>query len=211
MSQGSRDIVEAGYDSMALAYLKYIADIKGDPRLRFLTDFQAHIPRGSPIADLGCGAGEPCTRLLAQNHDVTGIDISTAQIELAKASIPGATFLKADLSKVTFPSGSVDGVTAFYSLTHLPRDEHAEVFEHVADWLKPDGYFLLSLSATGDSNGMDDDFVGVPMYFSGYAPEINRSLLQAAGFDLVTDTIVAMEEPGGSSAFQWILARKGIA
>lgn len=71
----------------------------------------------------------------------------------------------------------------------------------------PGGYFLGSLSAHGLSDGVQADFIGVPMYFSGYDAATNRTLLRDAGFALVVDEIVSFDEPSGPSTFQWVLAR----
>lgn len=99
-------------------------------------------------------------------------------------------------------------MTAFYSLTHVPRDEHGRVLLDVATWLKPGVLLLLTLSARGETDGMQDDFIGVPMYFSSYGPDTNRALLDRAGFKLLIDEVVEMHEPGGQSSIQWVLAQR---
>ncbi|PZS25660.1 MAG: class I SAM-dependent methyltransferase [Pseudonocardiales bacterium] len=203
-----RAIVEQGYDAMADAYLDYMDQRTGDPRLRFLDQLLGRLRSGSQIVDLGCGAGIPCTAKLAEQHNVLGIDISAEQLCRARERIPRARFTKADIAAVDLPPGTLDAVTAFYSLTHIPRVEHAEVFRRIASWMKAGGYLLATLSARGESDGMQDDFVGVPMYFSGYGSDANLRLLDEAGFDIVLNEIVAMNEPGGESSFQWLLARK---
>lgn len=208
MMTKERAIVEQGYDAMADAYLDYMDQTTGDPRLRFLDQLLGRLRSGSQIVDLGCGAGIPCTAKLAEQHDVLGIDISAEQLRRARDRIPSARFTKADIVTVDLPPHTLDAVTAFYSLTHIPRVEHAEVFRRIASWLKEDGYLLATLSARGESDGIQDDFVGVPMYFSGYGADTNLRLLDEAGFDLVINEIVAMNEPGGESSFQWLLARK---
>lgn len=200
-------IVETGYDAIAKRYLDYMDAVVGeDPRLRFLDALQRRLADGSDVADLGCGAGVPCTRLLAERHSVLGVDVSAAQLALAVENAPTARFLKADFSELVLPAASLDAVTAFYSMTHVPRARHAEVFGRIASWLRPGGHLLLTLSASGGSNGVQDDFLGVPMYFSGFGPEVNRELLQAASFDIVLDEIVPMQD-AESSTFQWVLAR----
>lgn len=203
-----RAIVEHGYDAMADAYLDYVDQTTGDPRLRFLDQLLARLRPGSQVVDLGCGAGIPCTARLAEQHNVLGIDISAEQLRRAQDRIPTARFTKADIATVELPPHTFDAVTAFYSLTHIPRVEHADVLRRIASWLKPDGYLLATLSARGETDGMQDDFVGVPMYFSGYGPDTNLRLLDEAGFDPVINEIVTMNEPGGESSFQWLLARK---
>jgi predicted TPR repeat methyltransferase len=206
MSTPSRSVVEAGYDAMAQEYLNYMARTEGDPRLRLLEDVQHRLRPGGRIVDLGCGAGEPCTRLLSQRHTVVGVDISRSQLALARRHAPGASLVRSDIAAFRAQTGSLDAVTAFYSMTHVPRDQHGRVLAEIAGWLKDGGLLLLSLSARGETDGVQDDFVGVPMYFSGYGPDVNRRLLAAAGFEILTDEIVQVREPAGQSAFQWVLA-----
>lgn len=131
-----RGVVETGYDTMADAYLLYIDNIDGDPRTRFLQLLQERLAPGSRIVDIGCGAGVPSTAALAVRHDVLGIDISAEQIRRARENVPAARFEKADVSSVTLPAASVDAVSAFYSLTHVPRIEHETLFGQIAGWLR---------------------------------------------------------------------------
>jgi ubiquinone/menaquinone biosynthesis C-methylase UbiE len=206
MDQEPAAIVEAGYDAMAGQYLEYMEAAGKDPRLRFLDELQHRLADGSDVVDLGCGAGVPCTRLLAERHSVLGVDVSAAQLSLATMNVPTARFVKADFSDLELPAASIDAVTAFYSMTHVPRDRHRDTFGRIARWLRPGGYLLLTLSASGGSHGVQDDFCGVPMYFSGFAPDMNRQLLRAASLDIVLDEIVPTAD-AESSTFQWVLAR----
>lgn len=204
-----RAIVEAGYDAMADEYLTYSTGIVGDPRARFLAMLEQRLAPGSEVLDLGCGAGIPSTAELAVRHHVLGIDISEAQILRARGNVPSARFEKGDFTTAEIAPGSLDAVTAFYSLTHVPQAEHGELFRRIAGWLRPDGYFLGTLSAHGRSNGVQADFVGVPMFFSGHDAATNRTLLHDGGWEIVVDEVVSMVEPGGASAFHWVLARPG--
>jgi SAM-dependent methyltransferase len=145
---------------------------------------------------------------MAERHEVLGIDISDEQIRRARRNVPSATFQRANFADVDLPSSSLDDVTAFYSLTHVPRDEHAALFREIARWLRPVGYLLATLSGGGETDGRQDDFIGVPVYFSGYSPETNRGLLNGAGFELLIDEVIEMTEPEGPSSFQWLLATK---
>lgn len=200
-------IVEAGYDAMADEYLDYVAAIVGDPRARFLATLEERLAPGSDVADLGCGAGIPSTAQLAARHNVLGIDISEAQIRRARMNVPSARFEKGDFTTAEIAPASVDAVTAFYSLTHVPREEHGDLFRRIAGWMRPGGYLLATLSAHGRSNGIQTDFVGVPMFFSGHDAATNRILLPEAGWDIVVDEVVSQVEPDGPSAFHWVLAR----
>ncbi|MGI8416644.1 MAG: class I SAM-dependent methyltransferase [Nakamurella sp.] len=205
--ENPRAIVETGYDAMADEYLTYIANIIGDPRAKFLAMLDQRLAPGSDVLDLGCGAGTPSSAQLATRHHVLGIDISAAQILRARQNVPSARFEKGDFTTAEIAPASLDAVTAFYSLTHVPQDEHGDLFRRIAGWLRPDGYFLGTLSAHGRSNGVQADFIGVPMFFSGHDAATNRTLLRDAGWEMVVDEVVSMVEPDGASAFHWVLAR----
>ncbi|HEX5118422.1 MAG TPA: methyltransferase domain-containing protein [Pseudonocardiaceae bacterium] len=207
MRREPSDIVEAGYDLVADRHLAWINEIRGDPRLRFVRDLQARLAERPTILDLGCGPGVPCTTLLAEHADVVGVDVSARQLELARHHVPGARFVKADMATVDFPALSFDAVTAFYSVAHVPRERHGELFGRVASWLRPSGHFLASLGC-GSTDGAVEDWLGAPMFFSSHDAPTNLRLLSAAGLDVVVDETVTMEEPEGAVTFQWVIAVK---
>ena len=206
----ARILAELGYEAIAERYLAAVEATEGDPRLRFLGELAARLPGDAEVLDLGCGAGDPNARLLAQRFRVTGVDVSARQLELARAAAPGATFLHADMLDVELAPASFDAVVALYSLAHVPRERHAALLARVAGWLRPGGMLLASL-ACGDQPGtIVDDWLGAPMYFSSFDAATNRRLLEAGGFTLLHDELVEMREGGGGAAtFQWVLARRG--
>lgn len=149
----------------------------------------------------------PSTQRLAEQFDVVGVDLSERQLELARRNVPGARFVCADFTGLDFPDGSFDGITALYSLTHVPREEHPVPFRKVARWLRPGGAFLTTLSVGGTEDWVGD-FVGVTMFFSCHDADTSRALLREAGFELLGDEVVEQYEPGeGLARFLWITAR----
>nr|WP_166640188.1 class I SAM-dependent methyltransferase [Amycolatopsis sp. SID8362] len=187
--------------------MEWSARIEDDPRMRFLGELTGRLPDGSRVLDLGCGAGVPCTAVLAERHDVVGVDLSATQLELARRNVPGGRFEKGDMTTVSFPDGSFDAVTAFYSVLHVPREEQGALFARIAGWLRPGGWFLAALGCS-EANGVEADWLGTPMFFSSYAPAVNRRSLEAAGFTLEVDEPVTMQEPEGSARFHWVLGRR---
>lgn len=205
----ARAIVERGYDAVAERYLELVARTDGDPRLRFLDDLAARLPDGAAVLDLGCGAGRPNAERLARRLAVTGVDVSARQLELARAAVPGATFLQADMTALDLPPASFDAAIALYSVAHVPRERHGELFARIAGWLRPGGLVLASLGCSDAPGTVEEDWLGAPMYFSSHPPEANRHLLAEAGFDLLHDEVVTMREDGDAASFQWVLARLG--
>ena len=200
-------IVAAGYDRIADAYLAWSGLRPSATRLRALALADASIPPGADVLELGCGAGLPMTAHLAAGRNLTGVDISAAQLALARVNVPGATFLQADLTTLDWPDATFDAVVAFYVLTHVPRTEHAALLGRIRRWLRPGGVFLASFGVEDDPGGVEADWLGVDMYFSHFSARVNRRLVAAAGFEIESAKVLA--EPGDrfDARFLWVLAR----
>jgi cyclopropane fatty-acyl-phospholipid synthase-like methyltransferase len=201
--------VGQGYDEIADVYLAWTGRIAGDPKVMFVANLSQRLQDGARVLELGCGAGEPCTRLLAERFQVTGVDISSEQLVRARANVPSARFVQADLMAVEVEPASFDAVVAIYVLNHVPRESLADVFHRIAGWLVPGGLFL-ALRGTGDTKAWTGQWLGTTMFFSSWDPPTNRALLRDAGFELLVDELVTIHEPepDGPAQFQWVLAQR---
>jgi SAM-dependent methyltransferase len=198
--------VQAAYDTLGPRFGEWAEAIEGDPWDRFLEELEIRLPRGSRVLDLGCGNGTKIARLTG-TVELVAVDLSEEQLRLARANLPGSTLVQGDFDALDFASETFDAVTGFYSIMHVPRDEHPGLFERIAGWLKPGGLFLASLSHVGGPD-RTHEWLGVEMFFSGFGAETNRQLVRNAGFELILDELVWMREPGSEVAFLWVLARK---
>jgi cyclopropane fatty-acyl-phospholipid synthase-like methyltransferase len=202
--------VQAGYDALAPRFGEWMAKVEGDPWEHFVEELADRLsPRGSArILDLGCGNGEKLVRL-AGRFEVVGVDVSEKQLRIARARAPEAKLVHADFAELAFAAESFDAVTALYSIVHVPRETHAELFARILHWLKPGGLFLASLSHVGGPD-RTEEWLGVEMFFSGFDAETNSRLVRDAGFELLADEVVFMREPEpeGKTAFLWVLGRK---
>ena len=169
-----RDLVRIGYNQCARAYNE--ARHNQEPALsKFIAN---KLPSNSKILDIGCGTGVPITRALAAQHKVVGVDFSGEQIRLATASVPEAHFICRDITELEFPPASFDGIVAFYTLFHLPRDGQKEAISRVGKWLKPGGYFLATLSNSTLEPYLEEDFFGTTMYWNELPIEEYRELIE---------------------------------
>lgn len=207
MNRAPKAIVASGYDALSHRYLDWSARIVDSARARLLADFAGRLPAGSKVLDLGCGAGLPSTRALAERFDVTGVDISSRQIEAARRNVPSATFIEGDLVEVAFPDASFDGITALYAISHVPRVEHAMVLRRVAGWLRAGGFLLATLGAE-DSPDWVGEWLGVPMFFSSFDAVENQRLVADAGFEILVSDVIETIEPEGPTPFLWVLGRR---
>jgi len=207
MSDHRKTIVARGYDALGEDYPAWIASFPDPARHQMLEEFSSRLASGAHVLDLGCGPGVPSTRALADRFEVTGVDSSGTQLAAARRNVPRASFVQGDFMNLALPPGSFDGVTAFYSVIHVPREEHVALFQRVSRWLRPGGLFLATLGA-GDDPGWTGEWLGQPMFFSSHQADVNRRLLMAAAFDLLIDKLLETPEPEGPASFLWILAQR---
>jgi SAM-dependent methyltransferase len=200
-------MVADGYDAIVDRYLEWAASGEGDPGAAWLERFAEAVPAGGSVVDLGCGAGSEQTRWLASRYRLTGVDVSEGQLERARALVPDARFIQADMTLVEFDAASLDGVMAMHSIDHVPRDLHANLFERIARWLRPGGHFVGTLNADDDP-GWTGEWLGVQMFFSGFDAETNLRLLGESGLQPVRSEIVTTRRPDEEEAFLWVLARR---
>jgi Methylase involved in ubiquinone/menaquinone biosynthesis len=170
------------------------------------------------VLELGCGAGVPCTQLLASHEyiDVTANDISDTQIAMAKVRLPqSVNLIQGDMMGLKFSQEHFDAVTAMYSIFHLPRSEQTLILRRIWDWLKPGGQLLANFPETGFASSSDQYWLGGTkgaMHWSGWGRDEMRRILKVIGFEIVIDEVVVdSEEENGVSrsvAFHWILAKK---
>jgi cyclopropane fatty-acyl-phospholipid synthase-like methyltransferase len=180
-----KQLVESGYDRVADRYL----DTKNpeDPTtLEALERLARNLPPGGAVLDLGCGAGIPATRCLAEKRfTVTGVDFSARQLQLARENVPAASFVKADMTDLDFAPESFDAVVVLHSIIHVPREAQPTLFANIHHWLKPGGSLLAAL-ATTDFEGEESDREGwgAAMRWSHYGRETNEKTLRGTGFEV---------------------------
>ncbi|GGN85635.1 class I SAM-dependent methyltransferase [Haloarcula pellucida] len=193
-----RDVVREGYDEIAATYA---AERDGAGRERALVERLAStLGDGSLVLDAGCGAGTPATEVLAERHDVPGLDISREQLRTARERVSSAGLVQGDLAHLPFGDGTFDAVVSYHAVIHVPREEHAAVFAEFERVLRPGGHLLVAVGAEAWA-GENDDWLdtGERMAWSFHGADRNRELLTDAGFEITTVEEVP-DELGGTFA-----------
>jgi SAM-dependent methyltransferase len=202
-------VVADGYDRIAERYARWLADeVVDEVRPRYTRLLLDGLPAGARVLELGCGGGGPTTQQLAERFALIGVDVSAGQLGLARRNVPGAAFIQADMTTVAFEPGSFDAVASFYALGHLPHGELPRLLTRVAEWLRPGGLLVGSMGARANPGEVEADWLGAPMYFSGYAPADNRRFVERAGLRVLSAQDETILEEGRPTTFHWIVARK---
>ena len=189
MNKSHKETVKAGYNIIADRYLA--ARTRDSEDVRLLGELITRLPTGAKVLDAGCGAGLPISQMLCERFEVTGVDFSEAQIELAKKNVPNATFICQDMTNLDFPDNTFDGICSYYAIIHIPREEHQPLLANFHRMLKPDGLALLCLGAENVVDDIDEDFLGTRMYWSHYDSETYLEMLTQCGFTILWSKRVA--------------------
>lgn len=122
-------------------YLKF-----ADERTRPAADLLGRVPLSAPAraVDLGCGPGNSTALLAARfpGATITGLDSSPAMLEEARRTLPGVTFVEADLAAWE-PDAAPDLIFANAVLQWLP--DHARLLPRLAGFLAPGGCLAVQM------------------------------------------------------------------
>ncbi|GAA5067617.1 class I SAM-dependent methyltransferase [Streptomyces similanensis] len=99
--------------------------------------------RPADVLDLGCGTGSLSLLAAEQGHRVTGVDLSEAMIERARAKLAGrdAVFLPGDAARPPVAGRRFDVVLVRHVLWALP--DPADALRHWRSLLRPSGRLVL--------------------------------------------------------------------
>jgi len=153
-ARAQRDLVRRGYDVISRAYrtddgASHPSTGEDPGRYRhWIAELAGLLPARARVVDLGCGAGIPGTLALTeQGLRVVGVDFSAVQLARAARLVPAARFVRADMAELQLRPASVDAVTAFYSLIHLPLADQQALLPRIRAWLRPGGHLLAVVGA----------------------------------------------------------------
>ncbi|WP_411103842.1 class I SAM-dependent methyltransferase [Streptomyces sp. cmx-4-9] len=180
---GRRESAAEVFDALGERYDELFGRVPG--QLRALDWLCARLPRGARVLDVGSGTGRPAAEALARaGYEVTGIDVSAAMVELARARVPQARFEQADVRTWTPPTGGFDAVCSFFPLLVMDQPEVAASLDRLASWVAPGGYFVMA-TVPGDIRGLDIEWMGHPVTVSSLSPEGHLARLTGGGLDVL--------------------------
>ena len=109
------------------------------------------------VVDLGCGSGIWASVLAEAGYDVTGIDISSAMIELARARVPDGTFHVGSFLEVALPPCvAVTALGECFNYLFDPSNSRTtlrNLFRRIYEALQPDGLLIFDVAEPGRGAG----------------------------------------------------------
>ena len=179
---------EADYNPIAEEYAqKYFGELEHKPiDCKLLDRFGEYVDGLGPVCDLGCGPGQVARYLHDHSVDVFGLDLSQEMVAVARKLSPDIKFKQGDMSALKEEDDSLGGITAFYSIIHIPHHQIADVLRELLRVLVPGGYLLLAFHI-GDEVLHKDEIFEIPVSIDTvfFQPEKVEIYLKKAGFEIV--------------------------
>ena len=198
-----------GYDSISRVYRTDSGESSPDGSettstyRAWVEELSSLLAPGARVLDIGCGAGVPADRLLVDaGLDVTGIDLSSVQIERARELVPEATFLCGDIVDIALEPASFHAVIGLYALIHLPLADQRALLPRVHASLHPGG-LLLAIVGHDRWTGVEE-YLGSPMFWDHADAATYLEWLRDDGFDVRWHRYV----PEGDVGHTLVLARR---
>ena len=201
----NKEIVKEGYNKIADKYL--LERNKDSEDVKLIQELIKHLPKGAKVLDAGCGAGDPVTKILSKDFQVTGVDFAEAQIKLARNLIPNAQFICKDMIELDFPDNSFDAICSYYAIIHIPREEHKKLLLNFYRMLKPSGLVLLCMGAGDLQDDIEENYLGAEMYWSHYDADTNIKMLIECGFSIIWAKLIK-DESDPNAVHLFVLGRK---
>lgn len=153
-------------------------------RAEIVDGFLDHLAPGATVLELGAGAGQGAEYVAAHGFPVVAIDLSPANVELAKKR--GVDARVGDFTDPGFHIGEFDGVFAMNSLLHVKKELFQGALRVLRRSLKLGGIALIVVYGGMNHEGVfDDEWTDPPRFFAIYSDE-DFAELATPGFKRVS-------------------------
>lgn len=174
--------VIADYDDIAKEYAEEFFEDTSDNK--YIDIFLDSLD-GIKILDVGCGNGKDCKYISQKGFDINGIDLSVGMLNIAREKVPTGKFEIMDITNITYPDDSYDGIISNCSLFHIPMEELPKTLESFRRILKPNGKLLLILQEGNGEMMVEEPYrPGVHIYMNYFSTEQIQELLKQYGFEV---------------------------
>lgn len=203
-----------GWERIGAGYETFIGRVTRRTTVPLLD--AAQVRPGRRVLDLATGPGHVAAEAAQRGAVVTGADIASSMLALARGHYPELTFTQADAEALPFEAGCFDAVLANFLLVHVARPEL--VAAEAARVLAPGGYAafttwdvpqrcrLVGVLVEAMERAQAPPAAGVPAgppFFRFAEPQAAYDLLTAAGFSSVQVGTIAFDHPVTDAEQLW--------
>jgi ubiquinone/menaquinone biosynthesis C-methylase UbiE len=216
MDSSTTQSIRESYDRIADEYaLRIFNELAHKPLDRDLLDrFAAQTAGRGQVCDMGCGPGHVARHLRDAGTNVFGLDLSPKMLEQARRLNPDISFQQGNMTALQLEDATLAGITAFYAIVNIPKQDLSSVFREMDRVLKPGGLLLVAFH-TGDEVVQEKELWGRPisMDFLLFQPSAIRLCIESVGLKI--EEIIEREPYAPEVEYQsrraYIFARKPVS
>jgi len=191
------------YDENAETYSCAISEVSPTAPVEWFLTF---LPAKAEVLEVGCAGGRESALFLERGIAVTGVDISTGLLELARQQNPEVHYINADFRHLPLSDASFDGVWSHASLVHLEAE--SDVAQALAEFyrvLRPSGHLYVYVKEQLGERATEvvtDSLTDHARFFRFYSEADLRQWLTQAGFCILA--LRRQEDGHGRTDVRWI-------
>ena len=164
-------------------------------RVDVLNDFLDRLDPGSSVLELGAGAGQAAVYVRDRGFEITALDLSPANVDLARQR--GIEAHVGDFTDEGLELGMFDGAYALNSLLHVKKDLWEVALGVVRRSLHAGGLALVVVWGGENHEGyLDDEWTEPPRFFAFYSDE-DFAALPTPGFRSIGLEFRHADDEGG--------------
>ena len=147
-----RESVKRDYDAIADACAEEFGKEYED--FDVISKFMSQLKPNSKILDLGGGTGKLTDLFIKNGYNAICYDFSTEMMRKSKEYFGELPYILDDMLNITkhFKQGSIDGIIAFYSLFHIPREDIVDLFMEINKTLNKMEFYALAYNWEMEKN-----------------------------------------------------------
>ena len=174
----------------AARYVAFEDHFRGHPakvKEQFAQDYlallaEAGLQAGARVLDIGCGRGEWLELMREQHFDGRGVDLNPVVCELCQSKALDVLHDDAVAYMARQPAGSLDLITAFHLIEHLPGDLLDRLIASARHALRPGGLLILETPNPENFIVGSCNFYNDPTHLNPLPPEPTRFRVLSHGF-----------------------------
>lgn len=185
-----RALADEDRHAMDALYASFEDEFRGDKqdvksRLRFYLPFLKEAGISSGILDMGCGRGDWLELLGEEGCEAVGVDNNSVLVERCRTS--GLSVVQEDALNYLrgLPDVSLNAVTGFHIIEHLPFETLVKLLDEIFRVLRPGGLVMLESPSPENLVVAACNFYSDPTHNRPVSPHTLKFILQERGFDRI--------------------------
>jgi ubiquinone/menaquinone biosynthesis C-methylase UbiE len=137
-------------------------------------------PQGK-LLEIGSGSGREAIEWIGMGYEYSGIDNSSALIQIAKQTEPKGKYFHTSVYEMSFPLNTFNAFSSWAMLPHVPKNRIEAALEAIQKVLKADGLGFIAMRE-GDGEKPEPE---TGRWFSYYSQKEFELILIKQGFEIL--------------------------